>query len=72
MKSLIETLADGVFKIVCPCCKTAVIPINWLIFWLKNVIYYDNSSIASLCIYLYVSSFQKLNRKNLMIIFRST
>lgn len=69
MKSLIETLADGVFKIVCPCCKTAV---NWLILWLKNVIYYDKSSIASICIYLYVSSFQKLNRKNLMIIFRST
>lgn len=59
MKSLIETLADGVFKILCPCCKTAVI-------------YYDKSSIASICIYLYVSSFQKLNRKNLMIIFRST
>lgn len=72
MKSLIETLADGVFKIVCPVCKTAIIPINWLIVWLKNVIYYDNSSIASICIYLHASSFQKLNRKTLMIIFRST
>lgn len=32
MKSLIETLVDGVFKILCPCCKTAVnVLINCLI-----------------------------------------
>lgn len=57
MKSLIETLADGVFKILCPVCKTAIIPINWLIVWLKNVMYYDNSSIASICLYIHASSF---------------
>lgn len=57
MKLFIEILVDGVFKIVCFCCKIVVIFINWLIVWLKNVIYYDNSSIVSICIYFYVFLF---------------
>lgn len=54
MKLFIEILVDGVFKILCFCCKIVV---NWLVFWLKNVIYYDKSSIVSICIYFYVFLF---------------
>lgn len=57
MKLFIEILVDGVFKILCFVCKIVIIFINWLIVWLKNVIYYDNSSIVSICLYIYVFLF---------------
>lgn len=57
MKLFIEILVDGVFKILCFVCKIVIIFINWLIVWLKNVIYYDNSSIVSICINFYVFLF---------------